>query len=51
MMPQMDQVIAYMLACSADEEPLLALEACEFWSNFAEAQVAKVSETPVNVSF
>ncbi|KNC56479.1 transportin-1 [Thecamonas trahens ATCC 50062] len=38
---QMDQVVQYMLVCTASDDELLALEACEFWATFAEAAVAE----------
>ena len=44
---KMDAVVDYMLVCSASDDELLALEACEFWASFAEAAVAEERIRPV----
>eukprot|EP01135_Chromosphaera_perkinsii_P010674 Nk52_evm74s2192 gene=Nk52_evmTU74s2192 len=41
LMPQMNNIIEYMLLSTQDNDENVALEACEFWLAFAEQQVAQ----------
>jgi len=38
--PHMDGVIKFMLTCTQDDDELVALEACEFWSAYCETKTA-----------
>lgn len=38
LIPQLDNIVQYMLACTQDPDENVALEACEFWLAFAEQE-------------
>jgi len=43
LLPSMSQIVEFMLQATADDDELVALEACEFWSAICETEVAKES--------
>ena len=47
LLDEMDKIVEYMLACAASDDEQLALEACEFWSTFAESAIAKGMLRPI----
>mmetsp|Transcript_74295 Transcript_74295/g.124000 ORF Transcript_74295/g.124000 Transcript_74295/m.124000 type:complete len:895 (+) Transcript_74295:39-2723(+) len=46
LMPNMSDIIQYMLQATADDDELVSLEACEFWSGICETKVAKEALGP-----
>jgi len=46
LMPQLDTIIEYMIACTQDSEDSVALEACEFWLTVAEVDDARDALVP-----